>query len=358
MPVTSGMKGDGFYDRHSSPQFAAIAAVLPWLEHAVGRMDLSRAATPIVVVDYGCSEGRNSIAAMQEIVAALRRRTPRPIQIVHSDLPTNNFNQLFLNLSAASTAGTREQVYSGAVGGSMFEPLMPPQTVSIATTFNAIGFLERRPQAGIADYILPMGPGRPRPGVTVAESEKRAYADQAAEDLVHFYRARAEEIIPGGTLLVASFGIDERYRSCDGIYDVLNDALLDLRETGRLGRDACRDLVLPIYFRSKEELVAPVVREDSPIAGRFQVDRVESMEVAVPFTQRWEQSGDVTAYAEEFTGFLRAFSEPILRQSFADQTDLENLLGSVYERVRARLAADPTDYEFHYIQVAALLTRL
>ena len=95
MPVTTGMKGEGFYDRHSSPQFAAIAAVLPWLDHAIGRMDLSRAATLIVVVDYACSEGRNSIAAMLEIVAALRQRTARPIQTVHSDLPTNNFNQLF-----------------------------------------------------------------------------------------------------------------------------------------------------------------------------------------------------------------------------------------------------------------------
>ena len=100
-----------------------------------------------------------------------------------------------------------------------------------------------------------------------------------------------------------------------------------------------------------------MIADDSPIAGRFQVDRVESMEIAVPFNQRWERSGDVTAYAGEFTGFLRAFTEPILRQSFTDQANLDELLEAVYERVGARLLANPMGYEFHYIQVAALLTR-
>jgi hypothetical protein len=31
------------------------------------------------------------------------------------------------------------------------------------------------------------------------------------------------------------------------------------------------------------------------------------------FQRQWEESGDVTIYAGEFTRFLRAFTEPILR---------------------------------------------
>ena len=45
-----------------------------------------------------------------------------------------------------------------AVAGSMFEQLLPPGIVTIAMTFNAIGFLDRQPPVEIADYILPMGP--------------------------------------------------------------------------------------------------------------------------------------------------------------------------------------------------------
>ncbi len=78
----------------------------------------------------------------------------------------------------------------------------------------------------------------------------------------------------------------------------------------------------------------------------------------MPFNQQQEQSGDTLAYAQEFTGFLRAFSEPILRLSFANHDNLESVIEEVYRRVQARLCADPADYEFHYIEVAALLTRL
>jgi gibberellin A4 carboxyl methyltransferase len=359
MPVTHGMKGDGFYDRNSSPQMAAVAAVLPWLEDAVAQMDLADSPAPVVVIDYGCSEGRNSIAAMQRITGALRARTPRPIQTIHSDLPTNNFNQLFVSLAAADLCtGSQWAVYSMAVGGSMFEQLVPPETLTIATTFNAIGYLDRQPQAEIADYILPMGPRRQRLGVTVTEEARNIFANQADSDLIRFYRARADEIISGGKLLVASFGADEYHRCCDGLYDVLNDALLDLRDTGRLDGETYRRLIFPIYYRTRQELIDPLLRHDSPVAGCFRVERVESLEVSVPFNQRWEQSGDVSAYAKEYTGFLRAFSEPILRLSFANHDNLEALIEEVYQRVQVRLLANPADYEFHYIEVAALLTRL
>jgi gibberellin A4 carboxyl methyltransferase len=358
VPVTTGMKGGGFYDDHSAPQMATIAAVLPWLEDAVGQMELATPGGPVVVADFGCSEGRNSIAAAGRIIAAVRARDRRPIQTVHSDLPTNNFNQLFANLyPIGQPVFPGPDVFSAAVGGSMFDQLLPPNTVAVASTYNAIGFLNRRPAVSLPDYILPMGPGRPRPGVDVALEALQTYAAQAREDLARFYSARATELVPGGKLLVASFGIDERYRTCDGLYDVLNDALLDLVASSRLLRESYEQLVFPIYFRTAEELVEPVAGANPGLAERFRLDRVDSMEVTVPFNQRLERTGDVPAYAREFTEFLRAFTEPIVRMTFAEEPALDSLIVDLYSGVEARLAADPSGYAFHYIQVAALLTK-
>ena len=101
MPVTTGMKREEFCDQNSSPQLATISSVLPWPEDAVGQMNWPDASMTIAVVDYGCSEGRNSIAAMQRTVSALREQTSRPIRIVHSDLPTNDFNRPLINLATA-----------------------------------------------------------------------------------------------------------------------------------------------------------------------------------------------------------------------------------------------------------------
>jgi cyclopropane-fatty-acyl-phospholipid synthase len=78
MPVTTGMKGEGFYDQNSSPQWAAIEAVLPWLKTAVSQWELPDSGSPVVVIDYACSEGRNSIAMIDQFhyiqVAALLTR--------------------------------------------------------------------------------------------------------------------------------------------------------------------------------------------------------------------------------------------------------------------------------------------
>ena len=70
---------------------------------------------------------------------------------------------------------------------------MPPRTVMFSTTFNAIGFLDRRRPFEITDYILPMGSRRPRLGVAVSEEARKAFANQACDDLSRFYQARVAE---------------------------------------------------------------------------------------------------------------------------------------------------------------------
>jgi hypothetical protein len=54
---------------------------------------------------------------------------------------------------------------------------------------------------------------------------------------------------------------------------------------------------------------------------------------------------------------LRAISEPVVKAAF-NQTDRKAAtVERLYERVQARLLAEPERYWFRYILVAALLTR-
>ena len=139
MPATTGMKGAGYYDQHSTTQLSSIQALQDWVDDAVANLPLPAPAQPVTVLDLGSSEGRNAIRAMGTIVAGLRRRTGQPLQTIYSDLPSNNFNQLFANLEEARRAGLfPADVYPSAVGGSFYGPLLPPGTVHFATCFNAI----------------------------------------------------------------------------------------------------------------------------------------------------------------------------------------------------------------------------
>ena len=283
MPATTGMKGAGYYDQHSGAQMSAIQALQDWVDDAVANLPLPAPAQPVTVLDLGSSEGRNAVRLMAAIVAGLRRRTDQPLQTIYSDLASNDFNQLFANLEEVRRAGLiAAGVYPGAVGGSFYGPLLPPGTVHLATSFNAIHWLDRLPAVPLADGVVYRRPHPPRPGLVVSPEATAAFTRQAEQDLVRFLECRAGELVPGGKLLLAGPGDTDQARVCDGLFDVLNDACLDLIAAGRLEREGYERLTMPCYFRTVAELLAPLEREDSPVRSAFAVDRAEALEVPTP----------------------------------------------------------------------------
>jgi hypothetical protein len=357
MPSTTGMKGAGYYDQYSGAQMSSIDALRDWIDEAVDGLRLPDPARAVTVLDLGSSEGRNAISMMASIVAGLRRRTGQPLQTVYSDLASNNFNQLFANLEEALRASFfAADVFPAAVGGSFYGRLMPPGTVHFATSFNAVVWLDRLPEIPVPDFVGCRRPDPARPGAAASADAFSAFRQQAERDLDQFLECRAREIVPGGKLLIATPGDTDAVRVVDGLFDLLNEACLDLVENGSLKRKEYERLVMPVYYRTVEELVAPLERPDSPARGAFTVDRAGALEVPPPYIAAYKRTGDAAAYAAAYTGFLRAISEPVVRAAL-NQRENAATVDSVYDRVHARLLAEPERYFWRYIVVAAVLTR-
>ena len=358
MPTTTGMKGAGYYDQHSAAQLATIHALEDWVNDAVATIPLPASAQPIIVLDLGSSEGYNAVRGMATIVEGLRRRTRQPIQTIYSDLASNDFNQLFANLEEARRTGVFPTgVYPGAVGGSFYGPLLPPGTVHLATSFNSIQWLDQLPAVPVPDFVVYRRPHPSRPGIAVSPEATTAFKRQAEQDLVRFLEYRARELVPGAKLLLASPGDTDEACIADGMGDVLNDACLDLVAGGELEREEYERLTFPAYFRTVAELLEPLERDDSPVRGAFNVDRAAGLEVPTPFYAEFQRSGDATAYARAYTGFIRAISEPIVRASLRQPRRQAAIVECLYERICARLQAEPERYLFRYSLVAVLLTR-
>jgi cyclopropane-fatty-acyl-phospholipid synthase len=358
MPATTGMKGAGYYDRHSGAQLSSIQALRDWVDAAVAALPLPAPAQPITVLDLGSSEGRNALRVMGAIVAGLRRRTGQPIHTIYSDLASNDFNQLFANLEEARRAGlVPAGVYPSAVGGSFYGPLLPPGTVHLATSFNAILWLDQLPAVSAADFVVYRRPHPPRRGLAVSPEAVAAFRRQAEEDLVRFLECRARELVPGGKLLLATPGDTDQARVGDGIADLLNDACLDLVAAGQLEREEYERFTMPCYYRTLAELLAPLERAGSPVRGAFAVERARTLEVPIPYIVEFRRGGDVAAYAAAYTGFLRALSEPVVRAALHRPEGDAATVESLYERIHTRLLAEPERYLWRYLVVAALLTR-
>jgi hypothetical protein len=347
MPATTGMKGAGYYDQHSGAQLSALEALRDWVDGAVASLPLPAPAQPVTVLDLGSSEGRNAVRLMASIVAGLRRRTGQPLQTLYNDLASNDFNRLFANVKEARRAGLLPaDVYPGAVGGLFYGPLLPPGTVHLATCFNSILWLDRLPAVPVPDSVAYRRPHPPRPGLAVSPEATAAFTRQAEQDLVRFLECRARELVPGGKLLLASPGDTDQARVSDGFFDVLNDACLDLVAAGRLEREWYEHLTIPVYYRTVAELFAPLEREDSPVRGAFAVDRAEALEVPTPYIVAFRRDGDVAAYAGAYTGFLLAISEPVVRAALNQSEGEAATVESLYERIRARLLAEPERYSW------------
>jgi hypothetical protein len=352
------MKGAGYYDQHSGAQLSSIQALREWVDDAVASLPLPAPDQPVTIFDLGSSEGRNAVRGMATVVEGLRRRTDQPVKTIYSDLASNNFNQLFANLEEARHAGLFPAgVYPSAVGGSFYGPLLPPGSVHLATCFNSIQWLDQLPEVPIPNFVAYRRPHPARPGLAASPEATSAFKRQSEHDLVRFLEYRARELVPGGKLLLASPGDTDQACIGDGLADVLNDACLDLVAAGRLKREDYERLTFPAYFRTVAELLAPLKRVDSPVRGAFSIDRAEAIEVPVPFFLEFRRSGNLAGYAQAYTGFIRAVSEPVLKAALRQTEHEAATVEYLYQRIQARLQAEPERYLFRYILVAVLLTR-
>ena len=96
------MEGDGAYNKHAKIQAEGAAVALPFLGNAVQNLALDAGYEPIVIADYGSSQGKNSLSPMRAAIRGLRERiaAERPIVVIHIDQAANDFNTLFAVLGA------------------------------------------------------------------------------------------------------------------------------------------------------------------------------------------------------------------------------------------------------------------
>ena len=305
------MEGKGAYNRLSRIPGAGGGLAIPLLEEAAGLVTIG-SDRPIVIADYGSSQGKNSLAPIRAAIAVLRSRVgaARPILVYHTDLPDNDFSTLFEVVDADPDSYAKQDplAFPCAIGRSFYGPVLPAGYVDLGWSSYAAVWLSQVPMQIPGHFFIPDATGAVR----------AAFERQAALDWAKFLALRAAELRPGGRLVVAlpALGPDGR-TAFSGLMDHANATLAELVEQNVIRAEERARMTLGAYPRREAELVAPFAE-----GGRFAGLAIEHVGTAVAPDTAWtdyESDHDATALAAKRAQFFRVIFLPTLAQALSPE---------------------------------------
>ena len=284
------------YNRDAAFQAAVFQSAAPVLTSAMNRLcsGLSDEASLLSIADFGTSGGANSLHLLKFCVNFLRDQlstgeNQREIVVYLNDLPDNDWLGLIKTIdSPASILKTTlvNPVHSYLVPRSFYEPLFPSKSLDLVVSMISLHWISRSPQC-LYPHLSHLEAG-------VTPQLKELWAQQAHGDLTKFLRHRANELKPGGQLVVSMVakgegggGVSESPPIGEWAAPALDlHTLVDLRCLESMGllthKEAAR-ISIPVYFRSEQEVLAAAAEADPSLEVRELTTKREVYSFPSPF---------------------------------------------------------------------------
>jgi hypothetical protein len=305
MPFQGVMEGNGSYNQNATIQAGAAALATPLLEKALQEIAIKDGDDPVVIADYGSSQGKNSLGPMRLATEKLRERLghDRPLLIYHIDQASNDFNSLFGVLSSDPDRYMLGMInlFPCAIGRSFYEQVLPPETVHLGWSCYAAQWLRSVPSR-IADHFWsPRSTG----------AERKAFEGEAAEDWELFLALRASEMRPGARLVVVLPSLpQDGHPGITHLMDDANDVLKEMVAKGAITAEEKARMVLGSHLRSRDELIAPFAKGE-PFHGLHLEECIECTLTDSAWSQ-YLQDGDEGALAKRRALLFRSIFLPSL----------------------------------------------
>lgn len=235
-------------------------------EAIVENLDVQTKST-FVIVDMGCSVGPNTFFAMQNVVEAVKRKYHSEIEfhVFFNDHFTNDFNILF----KSALFPDQKQCFAAAIPGSFHGRLFPSCSLHLVYSSFALQWLSQVPKELIHEK---KNKGKIHyDGASV--DVWNAYVAQFDKDMGVFLSARAEEVVPGGliVLILPAIPSEIQYSKIGyRMFTFLESSLIDMVSEGIIEESLVDSFNLPMYFPSAQHM-AKVVEKN----GCFSIERME-----------------------------------------------------------------------------------
>jgi hypothetical protein len=329
--MTSG-SGDNSYAHNSNRQGSVFKVVQPAFCQLIQSFPIQNHGL-LRIADLGCATGMNTVSEVDFVVKTLKsmcaeRSLALPeLQVFFNDLPSNDFNGLFLMLNKQNL-----DYFATGVPRSFYNVLFPRGSIHICFSVMALHWLSQVPAVVEKESSPVYNRGKVWINGNSAEIAK-AYAEQSQKDLRQFFGARAHEMESGGVMFLCAMGRPnsapaEHQVSIEGEYcgADFEAAWDDLISEGIVGAESRDSFNLPWYFPNAEE-----VREAIEASSAFEISRLEVL------------SGVCCMREEDFKEWVRD------AQSFGKMKSnlVRSFIGSLVEQ---KIGSEKADALFHRLE--------
>jgi len=348
------------YNAHSSAQQSMVATHAATIRGLV--RNIGPARPEFRIADYGCGPGISTINVVRPAIKAYREfDADGPIAVCHVDQPGNDWNALFTLLSGPEGyLEGRTGIRPEAAVGSFYDRVVSDESVNLATCFAASHWLSHGIQLDAPGTVW---------FADLQGEARRKMATLARNDWVRFLQLRAQELRPGGHLLVSTLGsvpdADEANgvaASGRGIYRAIQVAAQSMVDEGLFDRAFLERFVFSLWFQTEEDARNPIL-SDPALLKAFEISRVSVKPAPANADDVFGSLiGDPGAYARQYTGYMRAFADTTLRtQLFGPAArnvdDADSLAKEFYRRFEALYREHPGRYKFELWELSVILRK-
>jgi hypothetical protein len=347
------MKGGGYYAKVTIGAKHVIDRATPLILEAVERMAPADDGSIFTMSDMGCADGGTSVTMVGTVLKEIRRRVPsRPIQMVYTDLPRNDFSQVFQNIHGQTDIETYideiDDLSVFASATSFHKPIFPAGSLNLGFSATASHYISEKPGV-ISNHVHMVG---------AEGAERAAYVEQGRIDWERMLMNRARDLAPGGRLALFNFGIDEegRYLGATGeisMFDTFSTLWATLRDDGVITPEEFVNTNFPQSYRTVAQFTAPFDDPNNPVhrAG-LRVEHVETRVVGCPYAADFKIHGDAARFAHEYIPTLRSWSEATFANGLSPARPFEERLSIInrfYNSYEALVREAPEGHAMDYV---------
>ncbi|KAM3695357.1 hypothetical protein ACJW31_07G125500 [Castanea mollissima] len=291
--------------------------VKPIVEESIEELYQTLFPECLKIADLGCSLGPNTLLVVSEIIDILsttsqKLNSPLPsLQAFLNDLPGNDFNTIFRSLQSfyrkleTEKGNTFGNCFISGVPGSFYGRLFPCNSLHFVHSSYAIMWLSEVPKGLVSQTGEALNKGNICIAKTSPPAVFKAYLDQFQRDFTLFLKSRAEELVPGGCMVLTTMGSN---KSVDplSIWEVvglkLNDMVLESQNW------------TPSICHTMEEVKKVIDAE-----GSFTLQKLEAFKVDWDtYIKKANRGLDKQAREAILASDIRAVGEPILASHFGE----------------------------------------